>query len=257
MKKSIIYLTLLVLISSCRSRNLAYFSDIETNHEISQSLPEIPEVKIRPDDILSITVTTINAEANALFNTGEIIEQGATVNYDNMRSNLYREGYLVDNNGNVDFPVIGLVNIGGLTRTEAKTVLKDKLVNVVKDPIINIRFLNYRITVVGEVNRPNTFTIPSEQITIFQALGMAGDMTVYGKRENVLVMRKENGNLNLKRLDLNKKDVVTSSYFYLQPNDVVYVEPDKAKGVQASTNTQFWAIASSILTVIVVLLTRI
>jgi len=257
MKKSILYLMLLVLISSCQSRNLAYFSDIETNAEISQSMPEIPEVKIGPDDILSITVTTINPEANALFNTGEVIEQGATVNYNNTRSNLYREGYLVDNKGNIDFPVIGLVNVSGLTRTEAKVVLKEKLIKVVKDPIINIRFLNYRITVVGEVNRPDTFTIPSEQITIFQALGMAGDMTAFGKRENVLVMREEGGKLNLKRLDLNKKDVLASSYFYLQPNDVVYVEPDNAKGRQARSNPQLWALASSVLTIIVVLLTRL
>ena len=199
----------------------------------------------------------MNAEANALFNTGEVIEQGETVNYDNPRSNLYREGYLVDSNGNIDFPVIGLVKVSGLTKNEAKSLLKEKLVKVVKDPIINIRYLNLRITVVGEVNRPDTFTIPSEEITIFQALGMAGDMTAFGKRENVLVMRKENGVLKLKRINLNKKDVLTSSYFYLKPNDVVYVEPDKAKGVQASTNTQFWAIASSLLAVAIVLITNI
>ena len=251
------YLIVLLLLSSCGRRNLAYFSDVYDNNEVAQLLPLVPETKIQPDDILSISVTTINQEANALFNTGEVIEQGSTVDYRNTKSNLYREGYLVDKNGNVDFPVIGLIKLGGLTKIEAKDFLNEKLLKIVKDPIINIRFLNFKITVVGEVNRPDTFTIPSEKITIFQALGMAGDMTAYGKRNNVLVMREDKGALRFKRINLNSKDVLRSTYFYLKPNDIVYVEPVRAKAIQATANTQLLAIATSILTIIVLVVSRI
>ena len=181
MKNFLISLASLLFLGLCGRRNLAYFSDVRDNDKVSQTLPDIPQNKIKPDDIWSLSVTTINPEANALFNTGEVIEQGTTIDYRNTKSNLYTEGYLVDHNGNIDYPVIGLLEVSGLTKTDAKSFLNNRLLKIVKHPIINMRFLNYRITVVGEIYWPDTFTIPSESITIFQALGMAGDMTAFGK----------------------------------------------------------------------------
>jgi polysaccharide export outer membrane protein len=260
MNKIIFSLLAVLLLGSCAKRNLAYLSDLQAQSEWTQKLTETAEPKIRPDDLLSITITSLNPEANALFNRGEILPAGATANYgvgaNYTTSSIYREGYLVDKEGNIEFPVLGQVQLGGLTKTQAKDSLRIRLLKVVNYPIINIRYLNYRITVVGEVNRPATFTIPSEKINILEALGMAGDMTAYGKRENVLVMREEGGVRKATRLNLNEKEVLSSPYFYLMANDVVYVEPHKMKAVQASTDTRFLAIASSVITVLIVLVSR-
>lgn len=260
MNKIIFSLLAVLLLGSCAKRNLAYLSDLQEQSEWAQKVSETVEPKIRPDDLLSITITSLNPEANMLFNRGEIPPAGATAAYGAgaaySTSNIYREGYLVDKEGNIDFPVLGQLHLGGLTKSQAKDTLRVKLQKVVKDPIINIRYLNYKITVVGEVNRPATFTIPSEKINILEALGMAGDMTAYGKRENVLVIREVEGVRKVTRLDLNSKEVLNSPYFYLMPNDVVYVEPHKMKAVQVSTDTRYFAIASSVLTVLIVLVSR-
>ncbi len=258
MNKSIIILLFAIISSSCAKRNLAYFSDLQEEVEYSERITNTVEPKIRPDDLLSITVVSMSPEANMLFNQGEIVPAGITASHSsgNSPSRITREGYLVDKDGYIDFPVLGVFHIAGLTKTEAKDKLKLKLEKVLRDPIVHIRYLNYKITVVGEVNHPSTFTIPSEKINILEALGMAGDMTAFGKRENVLVIREEEGMRKVVRLNLNSKDVLNSPYFFLLPNDVVYVEPHRIKQVQANTNTQFLAIAGSVISILIVAITR-
>lgn len=260
MIKSYLFLLGVLLLTSCAKRNLAYLSDLE-EAGYSQQVTNTIEPKIRPDDLLSISVTSMNAEANVLFNRGELPPAGATASYGPAsgysNSNIYREGYLVDQEGNIDFPVIGIVPLAGLTKAEAKAMLKQKLEKVLRDPIINIRYLNYKVTVVGEVNRPGTFTIPSEKINIVEALGLAGDMTAFGKRENVMIIREADGIRKVERLNLNSKEVLRSPYFYLMSNDVIYVEPHRMKEVQASTNTRSLALTGSILSVLVIALSRL
>lgn len=262
MKIKLIFVILLLVFASCAKRNLAYLSDLEGNREYTEEILNEVEPKIRPDDLLSISVTTMSPEANAMFSRGELPSAGATANYGisssymNSNSNLYREGYLVDNEGNIDFPVLGEIQLAGLTKAEAKEKLKEKLVKVVKDPIVNIRYLNYKVTVVGEVNRPGTFTIPSEKINLVEALGMAGDMTAYGMRENVLIMREVEGIRKVTRLNLNSKEVLSSPYFYLLPNDVVYVEPHRMKKIQVGTDTRWIAIAGSVISVLILAFSR-
>lgn len=259
MKNKLFYLLVLMILASCSRRNLAYFSNLQEEAVYTEQITNTPEPKIQPDDLLSISITSLNPEANNLFNRGEMPVAGSITNFSmtNAPSSIYKEGYLVDQGGCIDFPVLGKVTLGGLTKAEAKAKLIAELQHYLKDPIVNIRYLNYKVTVVGEVNRPATFTIPSEKINILEALGMAGDMTVFGKRENVLLIREEEGIRKVTRLNLNDKEVLNSPYFYLQQNDVVYVEPDKKKEVQASTNTRFIAITSSVLSVLIVALTRI
>ncbi|MBF9253258.1 polysaccharide biosynthesis/export family protein [Pontibacter sp. 172403-2] len=260
MKLNFFYLLALLSLASCSPRNLAYFSNMQEQGTYEEKVLNDTEPTIQAYDLLSITVSSLSREANAIFNTGEFIPAGSINDYSmtrNAAGTLAREGYLVNKDGFVNFPLLGKVEVAGLTKDEATEKFTTLLRKHLKEPIVNIRYLNYKVTVVGEVNRPATFTVPSERINIIEALGMAGDMTAYGKRENVLVLREEAGSRKMTRLNLNDKDILNSPYFYLQQNDVVYVEPDRMKQVQASTNTRTISIIASVTSLLIVLATRI
>jgi len=225
-------------------------------------------VQIQPDDILEIIVSNINTEAAAPFNLGNTnpalspgiqITMG-TLNKPNSTSasNSSGEGYLVSKNGTIDFPILGSIKAVGFTVSQLKDSLKIKLDKYLQDPIINIRLLNYKITVLGEVMRPSTYSIPSERITVVDAIGIAGDLTIYGKRENVLLIREENGQRKFIRLNLNSSDLFQSPYYYLKQNDIVYVEPNKSKIVSSNyVRLRNLTIATSVITLLIVILTRI
>ncbi|WP_242928858.1 polysaccharide biosynthesis/export family protein [Pontibacter vulgaris] len=243
----------LMFLFSCGKKNLAYFSDLGEKREYSENITNFSEPKIQPDDLLSISVSSLSSDANVLFNKGVI----TPVNSTNSSVNNQRygeEGYLVDKNGFIEFPVLGKVKIGGLTKQEAKDKIVSELQNYLKRPTATIRFINFRVTVVGEVNKPATFTIPSEKINILEALGMAGDMTQFGKRDNVMIIREEGGVRKMARLNLNTTEAMNSPYFYLHQNDVIYVEPNKARVSQSTVDTRFISLglaAISTLTLIV------
>ena len=245
--------------TSCNRRNLAYFSDLQGQSTYTEKVSNVTEPKIKPDDLLSITVTSLNPEANLMFNRGTFPPVGTVTDFStaNRPTNIQNEGYLVNREGLIEFPVIGKVKVGGLTKEEAKNNLVEQLQEYLKDPTVNIRYLNYRITVIGEVNRPSTFTIPSEKINVLEALGMAGDMTAFGKRENVLIIREEEGVRTMTRVNLNKKEFLNSPYFYLQQNDVVYVEPDKLKQINASTNARTISIITAITSLAIIIASRL
>ncbi|HLW32898.1 MAG TPA: polysaccharide biosynthesis/export family protein [Aequorivita sp.] len=245
------YLVLLIIFSGCAKRNLVYFSDIDSQSNYNVKIETSVEPRIQQDDLLKITVSSLNQESNLLFNAGIL----TTTGNNNITTSPLNEGYLVDKSGEINFPVLGKIKIGGLTKDEAIEEMSFRLREHVKDPIVNIRFLNFKVTVIGEVNKPSTFTVPTEKITILEALGLAGDMTAYGKRENVLVIRDKDGVRSLNRLNLNDKGILSSPYYYLTQNDVVYVEPDKMKAVQTNVNpnrNQFITIASSIFVAIII-----
>ena len=248
MRFKFICFTLIILIStSCARRNLIYFSDIDSESGYSVKVSDTVEPVIQSDDLLKITVSSLNPESNLLFNSGILQPTGNLAT--NVISQL-NEGYLVDNSGEINFPVLGQVKLGGLTKEQAIEEMTFRLKEYVKNPIVNLRFMNFKVTVIGEVNRPATFTVETEKITILEALGLAGDMTAFGKRENVLVIREKQGIRSANRLNLNDKDILASPFYYLEQNDVVYVEPDKIKAVQASTNQRTLTIlglASSLL----------
>lgn len=251
MRSNIISLLfLLIILSSCAKRNLVYFSDINTDANFSTKIPEMVEPKIQPDDLLKVTVISLSPESNLLFNSGILNPNGDRIT----TTDALNEGYLVDKNGEINFPVLGMVKLSGLTKPEAVEEMSFRLNEYVKDPIVNIRFINFKITVIGEVNKPATFTIPTEKINVLEALGLAGDMTPYGKRENVLIIREKDGIRSASRFNLNKKDILSSPYYYLQQNDVIYVEPDKIKSVQASTNQRSLAVLGITTSVVISLL---
>ncbi len=237
---SLVFILFLSGIFGCAKRNLVYFSDIESGSDFSTEIVDFPEPKIQEGDLLKITVSSLNAESNLLFNAGVMSssDDGRMMN----AAVPINEGYLVDKNGQVNFPVLGMVVLEGLTKEEAIEKMAQRLEEYVKDPIVNVQYLNFKITVIGEVANPNTFTLETDRITILEALGLAGDMTEYGKRENVLVIRDEDGVRKAVRLNLNNKEILTSPYFMLHQNDVIYVEPDRIKAVQASTNQRSLAV---------------
>jgi polysaccharide biosynthesis/export protein len=224
MKKNLItVIVCLLLFASCEPRrNLVYFSEGNPNSRGTGALPSAMEVKIQPDDILRISVNSLSVESNALFNpVGN------------------EAGYKVDKSGNIGFPVVGLVKLEGLTLEEAKTKISRELDKYVKNSIVNMQFLNFKITVIGEVNQPNSFTITNNKVNLLEALGLAGDMTVYGKRENVLVIRQNGDARTMARINMNNREVLNSPYFNLKQNDIVYVEPDRAKAATVSNNNRY------------------
>src|SRR5690554_7855099 len=221
----LLYLVLLIIFSGCAKRNLVYFSDIDSQSNYNVKIETSVEPRIQQDDLLKITVSSLNQESNLLFNAGIL----TTTGNNNITTSPLNEGYLVDKSGEINFPVLGKVKIGGLTKDEAIEEMSFRLREHVKDPIVNIRFLNFKVTVIGEVNKPSTFTVPTEKITILEALGLAGDMTAYGKRENVLVIRDKDGVRSLNRLNLNDKGILSSPYYYLTQNDVVYVRSEERR----------------------------
>jgi polysaccharide export outer membrane protein len=251
------FLVLFQLASCKSSRNLVYFSDLKNSEDYKAVVQNAAVLRIQPNDLLSIRLTSLSPESNELFNRG-VMQLTTTNTTTNSTTNadvaVPDGGYLVDSEGNIDFPVLGKVKLGGLTKDEATTKMTTAIKQYVKSPIITIRLLNFRITVIGEVSKPSTFLVSTGRINILEALGLAGDMTAYGKRENVLLIRESDGIRSTTRLNLNNKEILSSPYFYLQQNDVVYVVPDRLKEVQASTNTRTVTIATIAASVLVAII---
>lgn len=250
MKRIFFLSTWMLLLSffffSCASREkIVYLQSAISASETSEF-----ETKIKPDDILSIVVSSENPEVSAPYNSVAVTLQNSST--DSGQSNQIQT-YLVDKNGCIEFPVLKKIKLSGYTKEQAIDLLKEKLKDHVADASINLRILNYKITVLGEVNRPGTYPIQSERITLLEALGQAGDLTIYGKRNNILIIREENGKKISQRVDITKSDFINSSYYYLAQNDVIYVEPNKTK-INSSTVGPNIAIGISALSLVVTIL---
>lgn len=262
--KGLVILLFFFLSSCAPTRNLVYFSDLDPQATYSEAINNQTEAKIQPDDLLSIVVTSLSPEANNLFNRGALPSIGTGPSTSGAstyaQGNAFNESYLVDRNGEIYFPVLGKIRVAGLTKAEAKDYITNKLENYLKEPIVYIRYMNFRVSVMGEVSKPATFTIPSERINILEAIGLAGDMTPYGKRETVLVIREESGMRTLARVNLNSKDIFNSPFFYLQQNDVIYVEPHKALAARTSNadrNARIAQVAISAASLLIVIISQL
>jgi polysaccharide export outer membrane protein len=248
----LIALFVVLFLSSCASRkDIVYLQDVENDATINQALSYEPVIKC--DDMLSVIVAADQPDLTIPFNLPQI--QG---NYQVSDNQEGIKTYLVDAAGYIDFPVIGKVKLAGLTRTQAKNELEVKIKEYIKEPSVNLRILNYKISVLGEVNKPNTYKIASERVTLLEAISLAGDMTIYGKRNNVLVIREVDGKKTFNRVDLTNKDFISSPFYYLNQNDVVMVEPNKTK-INSSVigpNLTVTISALSLLTTIAIILFR-
>jgi polysaccharide biosynthesis/export protein len=245
----------LFFISACvNTRKAVYFNNIQDT-EINAGLTDL-EPLIQKNDLLSISVSSLNPEASKIFNAPNVSEaEGLDLSGRAMNVS----GYLVNQDGYIQFPFLGNIPAAGLTKKALKDNIAKSLVakKLLLDPIINIRYLNFRVTVLGEVAHPNVVHVPSEKITLLEALGLAGDLTIYAKRDNILVIREEEGKRIVKRLNLNSTALFTSPYYYLKPNDIVYVEPDKAKVATANPVRQWLPMVFSGLTIVVIGLDRL
>ncbi|AKD03973.1 sugar transporter [Pontibacter korlensis] len=240
----------LIMLGACSQRNLVYLSDLKEQNNSLDSLIDRKDPVIQVDDRLGITVNSLSPEHNAVFSNGLVQTGGQTIN---ATASTMSEGYVVDKNGAVNFLVLGKIQLAGLTKEEATNKLTGILKDYIKEPVVSIRYLNFKVTVLGEVNNPSTFAVPTEKVNIMEALGYAGDMTIFGKRENVLVIREVDGVRSVGRMNLNSKDIFDSPYYYLQQNDIVYVEPVKAKAAQSNmtrTNVSFILSVVSVLALV-------
>jgi len=234
-KFAITCIILLLSLSSCVSKKeVVYFQNAKDFETIVDTDTFAPKFKV--NDIVSVFVSTFDIEAVAPFNL--YLGGGGT------NANPQLIDYLVDIEGNIDYPVLGKVKLLGLTVEEAKILFKEKLSDYLKDPIVNIRILNFRISIIGEVMSPGRYDVSGERITILEALALAGDLTIKGKRENILVVRDFNGTKTYTRVDLTNKELFNSPVYYLTQNDVVYIEPNNSARSSASGDTRIGTIIS-------------
>jgi polysaccharide export outer membrane protein len=250
------FVIILVLLISCvNKKQIVYFQKTSVQPDtIVIANAYVP--KIQPGDILSIDVTSLNSMASSFFNPNV----SNSSNVDNSLSPLSpgisntqitANGYLVDSIGTIDFPLIGTVKIGGLTTTAAKELIKTHLKTYLKEPTVNVRFLNYKVSVIGEVTKPSVYLIQNERITLPEVISMAGDLTIFGKRTNILVVREINGKKEFGHVDLTSRSIYVSPYYYLHNNDVVYVEPTSAKIQQSDPLYKNLPIILSVFSVII------
>ncbi|WP_345952079.1 polysaccharide biosynthesis/export family protein [Mucilaginibacter sp. PAMB04274] len=221
-----------VIVSSCSSiKNVKYFKDISDTTAITRLADvKYTEPKIQADDILSVNIQTVDPTATQTLAQGNVQNAAIGATSAGSTGGQTIAGYLVDNKGNIEMPVIGKIKLAGLTTEQARDVVRERASQFYKSPTVNLRFANFKITILGEVTKPGTYVVSNEKINILDALGLAGDLTVYGKRENVALIRQgDNGIRELVRLDLSKSEVLNSPYFFLRQNDYIYVEPSKSK----------------------------
>ncbi len=230
-------------VTSCSTpKNVAY---IQNSDSIDYAKSEfLYDARIMPKDILTITVNTVNPEASEPFNL--LIHNTLNASRSIATTGGSLQTYLVDNNGCIDFPVVGTLQVGGLTKSMCEKLIHDKIqryMNAEENPIVTVRMSNYKISVIGEVNRPGMFNVGNEKINIFEALAQAGDLSIYGVRDRVKLIRENaKGRKEIHTINLNDANIVNSPYYYLQQNDVVYVEPNqvKARNSAIGTSTTIW-----------------
>jgi polysaccharide export outer membrane protein len=262
-KEKFTLLTLLTvsLLSSCQStKNVTYFQDISVlaQSELSNTTKFVEPV-IQSDDILSISIFTIDPTSNMVVNqaASQAISTTSAATA-SLAATAPTSGFLVDKNGEIDLSIIGRVKVMGLTTFQARDLIKEKAAVVYKNPNIQVRFANFKITILGEVARPASYVIPNEKVSILDALGLAGDLTIFGKRENVILIRENLGKKEFARLNLNSKEIFNNPYYYLKQNDVLYIEPNKGKAATLNAaRTQTLAIIGTALTVLITLISRI
>lgn len=253
---------LLLLISSCGTPNVSYFNDIANGQ--TNEITQAPGIRLRPDDKLSIVVKSRDPQLTNLFNL-PIVSHRVGGSQSLPSNNQQISLYTVDQNGEIDFPVVGKLKVQGLSREEVAELIKDKLIgqNLVKDPVVSIEYANLNFSVLGEVKHPGRYELIREHMTVLDAISMAGDLTIQGERENVLVIREVGDQRVNYRINLQSgRELMQSPAFYLQQNDVVYVAPNKYRSRQTTVNgnrfqsASFWVSVASFATSLILLISR-
>jgi polysaccharide biosynthesis/export protein len=245
-----------VLFESCvSSKETTYFND-RKDAEIEAAAINLDPI-LHAGDLVSITVSSLNPESALIYNTPNI--SAGNLNASNNATVTQASGYLVNQDGAIQFPVLGNLQVADMSKRQLTDDIRHRLIErkLLVDPIVTIRYLNFRVTVIGEVAHPTVVTVPSEQINVLEAIGLAGDLTIFGRRDNVLLVREDGGKKIMRSLNLNSTDLLKSPYYYLKSNDVIYVEPNKAKISSSSRSNQILPIALSGLSFVVIILDRL
>ncbi len=264
MNRILFLLPFLCLMIACKSyQNVPYFKDIPDTIRGSYASPltSFEDIRIQPDDIIQISIQTIDPQINQQLAAGSgstFTTQSSSSLTGAAASGAAVNGYRVSQDGYIEIPLTGRMRVAGMTTEEARDSLRNRASVFYKAPVVNVRFANFQITVLGEVTRPATYVVPNERVDVLQALGMAGDLTIYGKRENVMVIREEAGKKSFARLNLNSSDIFQSPYFQLRQRDIVYVEPAKSKAASTDVaQTRLIALLGTFTSVLIVLFSRI
>lgn len=244
------------IVSCTSTKNIPYFKDVPDsihNSTFNTPINNFTEPKIHSNDLLLISIQTLDPQANMVMSTlSPMSNIPLNVNYPSVN------GFLVDKEGYIEIPLVGKINVAGLTTLETKEAIRKKAAVYYKEPVVNVRFGNFTITILGEVNKPGTYLVSNERISILDALGMAGDLTIFGKRYNVLIVREEDGYRKMSRFDLKSSTTFNSPFFYLKQGDIVYVEPNKAKvSINDQAQIRNITIGSTIITSLSLILSRI
>ncbi|WP_069660343.1 polysaccharide biosynthesis/export family protein [Arcticibacter eurypsychrophilus] len=245
---------LLLILTSCGSyKTIPYFQDLAQKDSITQNVLNYSPLAIRANDILAINVISRNPESSSIFNYNlSNVKGNFTVAPDNPLI-----GYPVDENGNIHLPLIGTLQAAGLTTLQLRDKLNTLLLTYYKDPVVNIRIVNFNVSVLGDVLRPDVYTLQNEHTTITQAISMAGDLNITAKRTNVLIIRTENGKRKFVRLDLTSKNIFNSPYYYLKNNDEIYVQPDRTKYATVDRGYRTATLVLSGLSIIAIVLSNL
>jgi len=256
-----ISLILIITISSCSSiKDVKYFKDVPDSVKVMElARLQYTDLKIQVDDILSVNIQTVDPGATVTLTQGNVQNSAIGSSSTGSTGTQTIAGYLVDKSGMIELPVVGKIQVRGLTIEEAREAIRSRVATLYRDATVNVRFANLRVNILGEVNKPGTYVLSNEKVSILDALGLAGDMTIYGKRDNVTLIRQDdNGNRILVHLDLTSSKVLNSPYYYLRQNDYIYVEPSKTKLVASDAiQTRNIAIGTSVLSIVILLFTAI
>lgn len=258
-----VFVVLLAMMTSCSTyKKINYLQDVVPDK--AERIAINKGILIQPKDMISIVVSSRNPELALIFNLPVISYQAGSESVSGQGSQRLL-GYVVDNDGNIDFPVLGLVKAAGLTRWELAKEIKERIIegNYIKDPVVTVEFMNFKISVMGEVTSPGTYNIEGDKITILQALSLAKDLTIFGRRDNVSVIREQDGERVIYQVDLRSASIFESPAYYLQQNDIVYVEPNKVRAGQSTINenniksVSLWVSIGSFLTSLAVLIVNL
>jgi polysaccharide export outer membrane protein len=238
--------------ASCSYNAVPYFQNLTVNGENEEAIRNYAPIVIAPDDILGISVSSLNSEASAVFNYNLRTVSGLN----QTTSNNPVVGYLVDENGQIQVPYLGNMKVSGLTLSQLRTQLQKQLQDYLKEPVVNVRLINFKISVMGDVLRPGVYPVEGQHVSIPEALTMAGDLNITAMRNNVTLIREIDGKRKYIPLDLTSKQLFNSPYYYLKTNDIIYVQPGKNKYASVDNSYRNIGILLSALSIVVILLTR-
>jgi len=256
--RQIVVLAATLVVASCSTyKNINYIQDVNAN--VAEDMIINKGILIQPKDMVSIIVSSRNNELAVMFNLPVVSYQAGSEITNTSNQRLI--GYVVDNDGNIDFPVLGEIHVAGMTRWDLAKEIKTQLINqgLLSDPVVTVQFMNFKISVLGEVSSPGTYTIDGDKITLLQAISLARDLTIFGRRDCVYVIREKDGERTTYKVDLRSVEMFDSPAYYLQQNDVVYVEPNKVRAGQSTINenniksVSLWVSLGSFLTTIATL----